>query len=207
MKRALIVLLPCLVFAGCTVTAPTPTTAPSIYQNGAQGMDNFATDLQSAQKIEISLHAGGAIPDATHSSIQTAFNTIAGYGIQIDALITAQASATTITAKINAAISSLAGVTLTATNLDAATAAQVNSSIAALQALLTNLLPIFASSVSLATPNPIPMEVAFGPRNNRNTRRRGGRAGAADLQPGAGRAARAERNDYAEAYSYAARRC
>lgn len=197
----------CLTISGCSVKAPTPATAPSIYQTGAQAMDDFATDLQQAQGIEKSLHTGGAIPDATHQSIQAAFSTIANYGTQIDALILAQASAATITDRINAAISSLAGIAIIASNLDAATSAQVNSSIAALKLLLTNLLPIFAPTVSIVAPNPQTLEVSFGPRNYRNTRRGSGYARSRDLQPGEGGATRAVRFNNPYAYRNTSRRC
>lgn len=132
--------------AGCHVTAATPATAPSIYQQGAQAMDNFATDLVSAQGIEKSLYAGGAIPTATHKTLESTFNQISAYGIQVDALITAQASSTTIVQRINSAIGSLADISTAAASLDANTAAQVKASVAALQLLLSNLIPIFGGS-------------------------------------------------------------
>jgi hypothetical protein len=131
---------------GCkTVVAPTPATAPSIYQQGSQAMDDFATDLVSAQNIEQGLYKGGAIPAATHATLESTFNQIAGYGIQVDALIKTQASATTIAARINSALSLLATVSTTAAGLDSATSVQVTGCVQALQALLTQLLPIFTT--------------------------------------------------------------
>lgn len=149
--------------SGCqpaTSTTPVNATAPNIYQQGAQAMDDFSKDLVSAQNIEINLHKGGVVPDATHVQIQATFKSIAGYGQQIDALIRAQASAATITAKINAALGSLATIATQAAGLDANTAAQVSSSVAALQGLLNGLLPIFnVSAVGR------PVQPAGGPQS------------------------------------------
>lgn len=187
--------------AGCQAASsntPANATAPSVYQQGAQAMNDFASDLVSAQNIEMNLHKGGTIPDATHVKIQAVFKGIAGYGTQIDALILAQASATTITARINSAIASLTSIATTAASLDANTSAQVNGSVQALQMLLTNLLPIFAN-VSAAQTNPHTLEVAFGSADNRNTGRAGSIFGLADLQPGQGRAARQDRSNDADA--------
>lgn len=140
----LLALLLCAMLVGCKpVTSPTPTTAPSIYQQGAQVMDDFATDLQSAQSIEKNLYVGGVIPQPTHKAIENTFGQIAGYGHQIDGLIAAQASSTTIVQRINSAISSLSDIVSAAAKLDPNTAAQVRASVAALQALLSNLIPIF----------------------------------------------------------------
>ena len=156
--RAAAVLLGALFLGGmtgCHVTAAaTPATPQSIYQQGASAMDNFAIDLQQAQQIEISLHNGGAIPDATHLQIQGAFNQVAAYGIQIDALISAQASATTIAQRIQSAIASLTTISTTAAKLDAATATQVQNATAALASLLNALLPIFGVPVAAMPPVP-----------------------------------------------------
>src|SRR5665213_4303397 len=205
MKKAILTLALCLPLFGCgAVSTSTPATAPSIYQRGAQAMDNFATDLGQAQNIEISLHNGKAIDDVTHAVIQAQFKNVASYGIQIDSLIRGQASALTITDRINSALTGVSSIVVISGTLDAATTNQVNAGIAALKLLLTNLLPIFAPSVSLVAPNPRTMEVAFGPRNDSNTRRRSSYARIVDLQPGEGRADRGNRNDDAYTDRYAA---
>lgn len=145
-KLALLAVFLALPIAGCHIASPTPATAPSIYQQGAQAMDDFATDLQSAQGIELNLYKGGVIPAPTHNVIESTFGQIAGYGTQIDGLIAAQASSTTIVAKVNAALASLGTIAASAAKLDSQTAAQVNGCIAALQALLTNLLPVLGGN-------------------------------------------------------------
>lgn len=128
---------------GCHVASPTPATAPSIYQQGAMAMDDFATDLQSAQGIELNLYKGGVIPQPTHVVIESTFGQIAGYGQQIDGLIAATAAPASIIAKVNATLASLGAIASSAANLDANTAAQVKASVTALQLLLSNLIPVF----------------------------------------------------------------
>lgn len=144
-KLALLSVFLALPIVGCHVTTPVPATAPtiSIYQQGAQAMKDFANDLGSAQGIEKNLYKGGVIPLPTHKTIENTFGQIAGYGTQIDGLIAAQASALTIAAKVNAALGSLGLIATSAAQLDPQTAAQVNGCIQALQALLSNILPIF----------------------------------------------------------------
>lgn len=144
-KLALLSVFLALPLAGCHVVSPAPATAPtvSIYQQGAQAMHDFAADLGSAQGIEKNLYKGGVIPQPTHKAIEGTFSQIAGYGTQIDGLIAAQASASTIAGKVNSALASLGSIAISAAQLDPQTAAQVNGCIQALQALLSNLLPIF----------------------------------------------------------------
>jgi hypothetical protein len=189
----LVMLLACcaaLSIAGCVhagAGAP-PATAPSIYQQGAQYMNDFSVDLAQAQGIEITLYTSGAIDVATHKAIEGQFSAVAGYGIQIDQLIASQASAPSILAQVNAAIGSLTAISTSAAKLDAKTLAQVNGYVAILKQLLTNLLPIFAPGVSPAAPSPSTAEVNLGPSTDRNTSRAGRGIGLANLQPGQGRA-------------------
>jgi LDH2 family malate/lactate/ureidoglycolate dehydrogenase len=126
---------------GChkQTTVSTPPTAAAIYANSATFMVDFATDLEQIQQIEISLHKGGAITDAVHSDIQGYFSQIAGYGLQIDALLKGNASASTIQAKIDQAATALAGMAISTGKIDPSTAAQLNAAVAAMQLLMANL--------------------------------------------------------------------
>lgn len=144
----LVVLGLCIGLSGCaTATAPgTPAAPQSPYQKAATLMDDFATDLQSAQQTEISLFKGGAIDAGTHQSIEGVFKMVAGFGPQIDALLTAQASAQTIATKVNAALNSLNSIAISTGKIDAGTAAQIKAGIQALNLLLTQILPLFPAA-------------------------------------------------------------
>jgi len=127
---------------GCkTNTAPAvPTTPTQKYQLAATYMKDFASDLEQAQAIEQNLYKGGAIPAATHTQIENGFNVAAGYGIQVDALILAEASQTTIQAKITTLTNTLTGIIAPAVGVSSATTAQLQAAISAMTQLLTQVL-------------------------------------------------------------------
>jgi len=173
-----------LAVGGCKpVTTGAPSTPQTPYQKAATVMDDFSRDLVSAQQIVISLHNGGAIDAATYKAVQSAFGQVAVYGPQIDALISAQAASPTIIAKVNAALSSLSSIVVSAGALDPATAKQVQGSVQVLAAVLGQLNSIF-SGVALAPAPTRFMEVNYGSSPYRNASRAGSGARAADLQPG-----------------------
>jgi hypothetical protein len=188
MKRATIglfagaLLLAC---AGCGLFKPatgsTAATPQTPYQQAATVMQDFSTDLVSAQQMVVSLHSGGVIDDATYKTVQAAFGQIATYGPQIDALISAQAAAPTIMAKVNAALGSVNSIVATTGALDANTAAQVKGGIQALGLLLGQLNTIFPVAVtSLPAPQPV-SEVNHGPAYYRSAGRAGSNARHPDL--------------------------
>lgn len=121
-------------------------TIQTVYQKAAVVMDGVATEAQTAQAGLISLHKGGAVPDATYKSIQSVFNQIGTYGKQIDRLLATQASAQTITDKVNSAILGLTSISTA--GLDASTAAQVQAYAQSVVVLLQQLLPLFLPAQS-----------------------------------------------------------
>ena len=187
MKRTMMGLaLSCalLAGAGCARVSATPgPTAQTPYQKAATILVDFSTDLVSAQQMVISLHTGGAIDDATYKTVQAAFGQVATYGPQIDALVSAQASGATISAKVQAALGSLDSIAATTGLLDTNTAAQVKGGIQALGLLLGQLNAIFPATVAApATPSPQPVsEVPHGPIDYRSAGRAGDYARHSDL--------------------------
>lgn len=158
--RFLAVPILALCLAGCKPAGVTGQPAPPTqgYQQAAQAMSNFATDLQQVQQVEINLHNGGVIDKPTHNSIQAAIKQVELYGKQGDSLIAAQASATTIRAKLTSALDAVASITVQTGKLDPNTAAQLTNAITAIKLLLNNVLD--------ALPNPV-SEVIYGPNHNR----------------------------------------
>lgn len=186
---------------GCAKpTAATPPTAPSPWQRGAQAMNDFSADLLQVQNIEIQLHSAGTIPDAPHESIETALAQVAGYGVQIDSLLLQQATAPTIAAKVQAAMTSLSTIAATAAGLSNAQAANLNAAVAALRTVLTGLLATFTTMAEVSAPwNNRTTEVALGSHRNRYLGRAASGARLADLQPGQGGATRADWNHHTDA--------
>lgn len=178
MKRiaSAIILSVALIGTGCkTVTTGPQPTASTPYQKAAVVMLDFSQDLLSAQKVEINLHAGGVIDNPTHRTIQGYFKQIDGYGTQINALLSAQASASTIQAKVNAALVSLNAITSATSGLDANTKTQIAASVSLLQGVFNNVMTQFNAATT---------EVDFGPIDNRSIGRAGRGTSLADLQPG-----------------------
>jgi hypothetical protein len=126
---------------GCMHQASSPSapSAQTVYQKSAVLMDDFATDLQQAQGVVVNLHRGGAIDTPTYTAIQGYFSQIAGYGIQIDSLIAAQAEPATIAKRISSAVVSLNGIANSTGKIDPGVAAQVQAGIQALTLLLNSL--------------------------------------------------------------------
>lgn len=155
-RLAMFLALPILL-AGCHITSSTPSTAPTQgYQQAAQAMSDFATDLKQVQQIEVSLHNGGVIDSPTHVAIQTAIKSISMNGKQADALIKAEAGATNIQARINAALDAANSIALATGKLDPSTAAQLTNAVSALKLLLNNVitaLPIPTSEVIYGSSN------------------------------------------------------
>lgn len=177
-----------LPMAGCKTVSVTgqPLAPTQGYQQAAQSMSNFATDLQSVQAAEINLHRGGAIDKSTHNTIQATLKQVSIYGKQIDALILAQASAVTITAKIIAALDSVNSIALQTGQLDPNTATQLTTSITAFKLLLNTVIQALPTSTAQSV---IPISMTevktHGPNNYRNVGRAASSARHQDLQPGA----------------------
>lgn len=170
MKRVFVLGLGSLALAaalGCA-NAPAgsaPATPQSPYQKAATVMVDFSADVLSAQQVVTSLHAGGAIDDATYKTVQLAFGQIAIYGPQIDALISAQASAVTITAKVNSAVVSLESIVTATGRLDPNTATQIKVAVQALALLLQQVDTTFGNPTAA---NYLPNnEVNYGSSINR----------------------------------------
>jgi len=123
-------------------------------------MSSLSSDLQQAQQAEINLKNGGVIDKATHDAIQKAFLQIGTYGKQADALIAAQANATTIRAKVNSALDAVTAITLQTGKLDTNTAAQLTNAVTAIKLLFGSVLD--------ALPTPISEVKPYGPSNNRD---------------------------------------
>jgi hypothetical protein len=177
----LFALLPLVTLTGCKTAAVSgQPTAPNLntpYQKAAQAMSAFASDVQSAQQIVINLHKGGVIDKPTDTAIQLQFKQVAVYGKQIDALILAQASAVTIQARVNSALSTLSQITEETGKLDPNTLLQVQVSIQAIQQVLGTVLAAFNLTTA---------EVTYGPDYYRSFSGAGRIARVADLQPGQG---------------------
>jgi hypothetical protein len=172
-----------LTSSGCrTAGVSGQPTAPDLntpYQKAAQAMSAFASDVQSAQQIVINLHKGGVIDKPTDTAIQLQFKQVAVYGKQIDALILAQASAVTIQARVNSALSTLSAITAQTGKLDPNTLLQVQVSIQAIQQVLGTVLAAFNLTAA---------EVMYGPHYDRSLSGAGRIARVADLQPSEGSA-------------------
>lgn len=144
-----------LALAGCAkVAAPgAPATPTDPYNKAAVAMSNFATDLNSAQQIEITLHKAGIIDAATHTTVQQAFLAIDKIGPQIDAGILAQSSSDTLRTKVNAALDALASITVATGKLDASAVAQLTNAVAAIKLLLGGVLDALPNQLSEVSPN------------------------------------------------------
>jgi hypothetical protein len=140
-------------------------------------MSSFASDVLSAQQIIINLHHGGVIDKPTDTAIQIQLKQVSAYGKQIDALILAQASATTIQAKVNATLSALTAITAQTGKVDPQTLQQIQVCIAPIQQILSTVLSAFNLTTS---------EVTHGPYYDRSVGRAGSVTRLADLQPGEG---------------------
>jgi hypothetical protein len=133
---------------GCkTNTAPAvPTTPTQKYQLAATYMNDFSADLVQAQTIEQNLYKGGAIPASTHTSIEKGFSSAAGYGIQVDALLAAEASAKTIADKIATLTNTLTSIIAPAVGMDASTTTQLQAAISVMTQLLTKVLAMIPTN-------------------------------------------------------------
>lgn len=146
--------------AGCKTAAVTgqPTAPTQGYQTAEQAMSSLSADLLQAQQAEINLKNGGVIDKPTHDAIQKAFQQIGTYGKQADALIAAEASSTTIRAKINSALEAVTAITLQTGKLDTSTAAQLTNAVNAIKLLLSSVLD--------ALPTPISEVMPYGPSHH-----------------------------------------
>jgi hypothetical protein len=171
----------CLCLAGCNIAGVTgQPTAPDLntpYQKAGTAMSSFASDVLSAQQIIINLHRGGVIDKPTDTAIQVQLKQIGAYGKQIDALILAQASATTIQGKVNAALAALGAITAQTGKVDPQTLLQIQACITPIQQLLGTVLSAFN----------LTSEVTHGPHYDRSIGRAGSVTRIADLQPSSGR--------------------
>lgn len=178
--RLLAALTLCLVLAGCNTAGVTgQPTAPDLntpYQKASTAMSSFASDVLSAQQIIINLHRGGVIDKPTDTAIQMQLKQVAAYGKQIDALILAQASATTIQAKVNATLTALTAIASQTGKVDPQTLLQIQSCITPIEQLLGTVLSAFN----------LTSEVTHGPYYDRSVGRAGRGTRLADLQPGTG---------------------
>jgi hypothetical protein len=168
-----------LSLAGCKTAGVTgQPTAPDLntpYQKAGTAMSSFASDVLSAQQIIINLHRGGVIDKATDTSIQQQLKQVAAYGKQIDALILAQASATTIKAKVDATLSALTAITAQTGKVDPQTLLQIQTCIGPIEQLLGTVLSAFNLTISEVT--------IHGSIDNRSIGRAGSRARLTALQP------------------------
>lgn len=175
----LVVFAAFLLFSGCKVAgvAGQPTAPVIGYPQAATLMNSLAQDVARAQQIEITLHNGGQIDNATHVAIQKAFLAVDTIGPQIDSAILAQSNSVTIRTKIYAAMDSLTGITLATGKLDSAATQQLTNAVSIIKILLGNVLD--------ALPNPI-SQVTHGPTHNRSVGGAGYLARATSLQAGRG---------------------
>lgn len=122
-------------------TGAAPPTPQTRYQQAAIIMDGAAGEIQIAQTALINLHKAGKVPDDTYYAIQNIFKSAGNYGIQIDKLLSIEASSQTLTDTITNAIHGFVGISTV--GLDAQTAAQINGYTQAVIAILNQLLPLF----------------------------------------------------------------
>ena len=160
MHRAILAMFLTLpLLTGCpSATVTSGPTAQTPYQKAATVMLNFSTDVLSAEGTEINLYKGGVVPPNVHAAMKQAFIQIGVYGQQIDALIAAQASATTVQAKIDSLGMQIAAVVTASSGLDANTKAQITAAMQAIQLLLAGVTAALNQSTA---------EVRFGPGNDR----------------------------------------
>jgi hypothetical protein len=152
-------------------------------------MNDFSADVLSLHKIEVDLHNGGAIDTPTHIAIQRVFLQVDGYEHQLDALISAQAAAVTVQAKVDSLKTALDGIASATAQLSPATRTQISNAVQLAEQVLTNVLAAIPATVGQlrhdyfdSTNQPI-TEARFGSIDNRSTGRGGRHHGAQDLQP------------------------
>jgi hypothetical protein len=178
---------------GCAHQASTAAgpTAQTPYQKAATVMLDFSADLATAQQTVMTLQTGGALDRATYKTVQAIFGQIAVYGPQIDALIAAQASSATITAKVQSTLIALDAVVSSTSGIDPNTANQIKVGIQAMSLLLNQVTAVFNSGgTALVLPPTMNIEVVYGSGNHRSTGGAGSSARHPDLPADRGVSAR-----------------